>query len=59
MSGQSQEEESAVPGLDDITEKASDTGIDKAADAVDQKSGGKLDGQVDKAQESADQKIGE
>ncbi len=59
MSGQSQEEESAVPGLDDITEKASDAGIDKAGDAVDQKSGGKLDGQVDKAQESADQKIGE
>ena len=59
VSGQSQEEESAVPGLDDITEKASDAGIDKAADAADQKSGGKLDGQVDKAQESADQKIGE
>ncbi len=46
-------------GIDDMKEKASDAGIDKAGDAVEAKTGGMGGGQVDKAQEAADQKIGE
>jgi hypothetical protein len=45
-------------GIEDMQEKASDAGIDKAGDAIDQKTGGKGTSQVDKAQEAADQKIG-
>ena len=48
-----------MPGLDDMKEKASDAGIDKAGDAADQKTGGGHAEQVDKAQEAADKKIGE
>jgi len=47
-----------VPDINDITEKASDAGIDKAGDAADAKSGGKHAEQVDKVQEAADKKIG-
>ncbi len=54
-------------GLDDIknkvsgegVEKASDAGLDKAGDAVDAKTGGKGTEQVDKAQQAADDKIGQ
>jgi hypothetical protein len=46
-------------GLDDITEKASDAGIDKAGDAAEQKSGGKGADKIDKAQQAADDKIGQ
>ena len=45
--------------LDDMTEKASDAGIEKAGDAVEDKTGGKGADQIDKAQEAADAKIGE
>nr|WP_240895677.1 antitoxin [Kineococcus siccus] len=45
--------------MDDITEKASDAGIDKAGDAVDQKTGGGHAEQIDKAEDAADTKIGE
>ena len=45
-------------GLDDITEKASDTGIQKAGDAAEQKAGGKGGDQIDKAEQAADSKIG-
>ena len=45
-------------GLDDMKEKASDAGIEKAGDAADAKSGGKGAGQIDKAQQAADEKIG-
>ena len=48
-----------MPDFGDITEKASDAAIDKAGDAVDEKTGGKHAEQVDKAQEAADGKIGE
>ncbi|WP_432565110.1 antitoxin [Kineococcus sp. SYSU DK003] len=48
-----------MPDFNDITEKASDAGIDKAGDAVDQKTGGKFDDKVDKGQQAADEKIGE
>lgn len=44
-------------GLDDITEKASDAGIDKAGDAADKKAGSHGD-KVDEAQQAADDKIG-
>jgi len=47
-----------VPGLDDITEKASDAGIEKAGDAAEQKAGGHGD-QIDKVEDMADKKIGE
>ena len=46
-------------GIEDITEKASDAGIDKAGDAVDQKTGGKGAGQIDKAEQAADDRIGQ
>jgi len=50
-------------GLDDIkakaTEKASDAGLDKAADAVEDKTGGKGTEQIEKGQAAADAKIGE
>jgi hypothetical protein len=48
-----------MPDFGDITEKASDAGIEKAGDAVDEKTGGQHADQVDKAQEAADQKIGD
>ncbi len=40
------------------TEKISDTGIDKAGDAVDAKTGGKFDDKIDMGQKLADGKIG-
>ncbi|RJK97689.1 antitoxin [Vallicoccus soli] len=45
-------------GIEGMQEKASDAGIEKAGDAVDQKTGGKGESQVDKAQQAADQKVG-
>ncbi len=45
-------------GLDDITEKGSDAGIEKAGDAAEQKAGGKGGDKIDKAQQAADDKIG-
>jgi len=47
-----------MPGLDDITEKVSDAGIEKAGDAAEQKAGGHGD-QIDKVEDMADKKIGE
>lgn len=44
-------------GIEDITEKTSDAGIDKAGDAAEQRTGGHGD-QIDKAQQAADDKIG-
>ena len=44
-------------GLDDIREKASDAGIEKAGDAVEAKTGGKGAAQIDKAEQAADNKI--
>ncbi|GAA0288233.1 hypothetical protein GCM10009528_01150 [Kineococcus aurantiacus] len=52
-------EEFPMPDFGDISEKASDAAIDKAGDAVDQKTGGDHADQVDKAQETVDHKIGE
>ncbi len=42
-----------------VEEKASDTGIEKAGDAVDAKTGGGHAEQIDKGQQIADQKIGQ
>lgn len=44
-------------GIEDMTEKASDAGIEKAGDAAEQKAGGHGD-QIDQAQQAADDKIG-
>lgn len=46
-------------GLGDITEKASDAGIDKAGDAAESKTGGKGADQIDKGKKAADAKVGE
>lgn len=56
-------------GLDDLTNMAgqgggmqetiSDTGIEKAGDAVDDKIPGDQSGMIDKGEDIADQKIGE
>jgi hypothetical protein len=46
-------------GLDDMKEKGSDAGIQKAGDAAESKSGGKGADQIDKAEQAADKKIGE
>lgn len=46
-------------GFGDMTEKASDAGLEKAADAAEAKSGGKGTDQIEKAQDAADTKIGE
>jgi MT0933-like antitoxin protein len=43
----------------DKGEKASDSVLDKAADAADSKSGGRFDGQIDKARDAADGRLGE
>jgi hypothetical protein len=45
-------------GLDDMKEKASDAGIEKAGDAAESKAGGKGGDKIDKAEKSADDKIG-
>ncbi|GAA4663987.1 antitoxin [Kineococcus glutinatus] len=45
-------------GLGDMAEKASDAGIEKAGDAVEDRTGGKGAGQIDKAEDAADQRIG-
>jgi hypothetical protein len=45
-------------GLENIEEKASDAGIDKAGDAVEEKTGGKGTEQIEKAEDAADNKIG-
>ncbi len=46
-------------GIDDMKEKASDAGIEKAGDAVDQKTGGGQADKVDKVEDLADKKIGQ
>jgi hypothetical protein len=43
----------------DKGEKASDSALDKAGDAVDKKTGGGHEKQVDKAEQAADSKIGQ
>ncbi|MBB2900371.1 hypothetical protein FHR75_001159 [Kineococcus radiotolerans] len=48
-----------MPDFGNITEKASDAGIEKAGDAVDAKTGGGHAEQVDKVEDVADRKIGE
>ncbi|WP_396030739.1 Rv0909 family putative TA system antitoxin [Cellulomonas fimi] len=45
-------------GLDDMKEKASDAGIEKAGDAADQKRGGKGADKIDQAEQAADKKFG-
>jgi len=45
--------------MDDIKEKASDAGIKKAGDAVEDKTGGKGGDQIDKVEKTADDKIGQ
>ncbi|SFB38623.1 antitoxin [Cellulomonas marina] len=45
-------------GIDDITEKASDAGIDKAGDAVDQKTGGGHSEKIETTEKTVDEKIG-
>ena len=45
-------------GIEDLQEKASDAGIEKAGDAADAKTGGKGTAQIDKAEDAADTKIG-
>lgn len=45
-------------GLDDITEKASDAGIEKAGDTAAKKSGGGNADKVDDLEKKADDKIG-
>lgn len=46
-------------GIEDLTEKASDAGLEKAADAAEDKSGGKGTDQIEQAQKTADAKIGD
>jgi len=51
--------DSAKDALDsDKGEKASDAGIDKAEQAVSQKTGGKYDEKIDSAGDAADKKVG-
>jgi hypothetical protein len=45
-------------GLDDMKEKGSDAGIQKAGEAAEAKTGGKGAEQIDKGEEAADSKIG-
>lgn len=42
----------------DKGEQVSDTGIEKAEDAISDKTGGKFDDKIDKAGDAADSKIG-
>ena len=46
-------------GFENITEKASDAGLEKAADTVESKTGGKGTEQIEQGQQTADAKIGE
>ena len=46
-------------GLGDITEKASDAGIEKAGDAAKDKAGGKGGDKIEQGQQAADAKVGE
>ncbi|NHC46867.1 Rv0909 family putative TA system antitoxin [Motilibacter aurantiacus] len=46
-------------GIGDMTEKASDAGLEKAADTAEAKTGGKGTDQIEKGQQAADAKIGE
>jgi hypothetical protein len=41
-----------------MAEKASDAGIEKAGDFVEEKSGGKFDEQIEKGEDAADTKVG-
>ncbi len=43
----------------DKVEQASDQGIERAGDAVDEKTGGKFAGQVDQAQQQGDERVGD
>lgn len=43
----------------DKVEQFSDQGIEKAGDAVDQKTGGKFSDKVDQAQQAGDQRVGD
>ncbi len=45
--------------LDNIKEKASDAGIAKAGDKIEDKTGGKGGEQIDKVEKTADEKIGQ
>ncbi len=46
-------------GMGDMTEKASDAGIQKAGDAAEDKTGGKGADKIEKGEQAADAKIGE
>lgn len=46
-------------GIEDMKEKASDAGIEKAGDAAEQKTGGKGTDQIEKGEQAADKKIGQ
>ena len=43
----------------DKGEQMSDDALQKAGDAVDDRTGGKFDGQLDKAEQAADDRIGQ
>jgi len=45
--------------MDSIKEKASDAGIDKVGDKIEDKTGGKGGDQIDKVEKTADEKIGQ
>lgn len=46
-------------GIEDMTEKASDAGLEKAADTAEATSGGKGTEQIENAQQTADGKVGQ
>ncbi len=48
-----------MPDLGDIEEKASDAGLDTAADAVEDKTPDKADSMIEKVEKTADDKIGQ
>ncbi len=48
-----------MPDLGDMKEKASDAGLDKAADAVEDKTPDKADSMVEKGEKAADDKVGQ
>lgn len=48
-----------MPDLGDIEEKASDAGLNKAADVAKDKAPDKADATIDKGEKAADDKIGQ
>ena len=52
-------EEEGSMGLEGMEEKASDAGLEKAADAAESKTGGKGTDQIEKGEQAADSKVGE